>query len=94
MILSSLLNNLFSLRRIGNKKIIQDFDIAFDESSGQIKVFPKVQIPGEDGLSIQEELSQGIILNDNNLFKLDKLLGGVDGKTSLQETQSGIKPLD
>jgi len=88
------LNNLFSLRRIGNKKIIQDFDIAFDESSGQIKVFPKVQIPGEDGLSIQEELSQGIILNDNNLFKLDKLLGGVDGKTSLQKTQSGIKPLD
>ena len=89
------LNDRFAIRKIGNKKVIQDFDIAFDESTGEIRVFPKVQIPGEQGLSIQDDISTGFVLNDNNLFKFDDLLNEVfDGKTSLQTTRKSSSKSD
>lgn len=92
--LKNQLNNRFAIRKIGNKKVIQDFEIAIDESTGEIRVFPMVQIPGEENLSIQEDLSRGFVLNDNNLFKFDDLLNEVfDGKFNLQTTEDSNDPL-
>jgi len=90
------LNNTYSLRRLGQKDVIQDFDIAIDEKTGEIKAFPMVQkvIKNENGtesqeLVIQRNFGQGIIINDDNLFKFDKILGGVDSKTILETSTQG-----
>ena len=92
--LKNQLNNRFAIRKIGNKKVIQDFEIAIDYNTGEIRVFPMVQIPGEENLSIQEDLSRGFVLNDNNLFKFDDLLNEVfDGKFNLQTTEDSNDPL-
>ena len=90
------LNNTYSLRRLGQKDVIQDFEIAIDENTGEIKAYPMVQkvIENEDGtkseeLVIQKDFGQGIIIDDNNLFKFDKILGGVDSKTILETSTQG-----
>jgi hypothetical protein len=85
------LNDNYALRRLSQKDVIQDFQIAIDENTGEIKAFPMVQKIVKDSqgnesseLVIQRDFGQGIIVNDNNLFKFDKILGGVDPKTTLQ----------
>jgi|TARA_R100000479_G_scaffold121010_1_gene62206 hypothetical protein len=94
------LNDTYSLRRLGQKDVIQDFEIAVDEKTGEIKAFPMVQkvIKNKDGseseeLVIQRDFGQGIVVNDNSLFKFDKILGGVDPKTTLSTTEDSNDPL-
>lgn len=94
------LNDTYSLRRLGQKDVIQDFEIGVDEKTGEIKAFPMVQkvIKNKDGseseeLVIQRDFGQGIIVNDNSLFKFDKILGGVDPKTTLSTTEDSNDPL-
>lgn len=94
------LNDTYSLRRLGQKDVIQDFEIAVDEKTGEIKAYPMVQkvIKSKDGteseeLVIQRNFGQGIVINDNSLFKFDKILGGVDPKATLSITEDSNDPL-
>ena len=94
------LNDTYSLRRLGQKDVIQDFEIGVDEKTGEIKAFPMVQrvVKNKDGseseeLVIQRNFGQGIVVNDNSLFKFDKILGGVDPKTTLSTTEDSNDPL-
>ena len=94
------LNDIYSLRRLGQKDVIQDFEIGVDEKTGEIKAFPMVQrvVKNKDGseseeLVIQRNFGQGIVIDDNSLFKFDKILGGVDSKTTLSITEDSNDPL-
>ena len=84
--LKSQLKDRYALRRLGQKDVIQDFKISIDEKTGEIKVFPLVQKKGSSDLVIQRDFGQGIVVDDNSLFKFDKILGGVDPKTILQKS--------
>ena len=44
-------------------------------------------------LVIQRNFGQGIVIDDNSLFKFDKILGGVDSKTTLSITEDSNDPL-